>query len=262
MNPQSVATDESLVLSSLTAWQLDRVHHGFMSRKGGVSRGVFAELNLAGWSDDNPVAVAENWRRWEAAYPAMKPARLNQVHGNKVILIDDRHGGTRPEADGMVTTHRGLALCIFTADCVPLLLVDPVNEVAGALHSGWRSTIADIAGVGVGLMIEQGARAESIQAALGPAIGQCCFEVDASLAERFADEVPGSGKHATPGQTGKAYLDLRGIVRDQLEGAGLRPDNIASIGPCTKCANDQFFSRRANGGKISGLQMSFIGLAP
>ncbi len=262
MNSQPVAIDESLAASSLAAWQLDRIYHGFMSRKGGVSRGVFAELNLAGWIDDDPVAVAANWRRWEATYPAMKPARLNQVHGNKVILVDDRHGGRRPEADGMVTTHRGLALCIFTADCVPLLLVDPVNEVAGALHSGWRSTIADIAAVGVGLMIDHGARAESIKAALGPSIGQCCFEVDAELASRFAHEVQGSEKHSAPGKVGKAYLDLRGIVRDQLESAGLRPDNIASIGPCTKCANDQFFSRRANGGKISGLQMSFIGLAP
>jgi len=261
MFPELTAIDELPARSRLTAWALDGVHHGFMSRRGGVSGGVFADLNLAGWIDDEPAAVAENWRRWDATYPAMKPARLNQVHGNKVIFIDESRGDTRPEADGMVTTNRGIALCIFTADCVPILLIDTVNQVAGALHSGWRSTIADIAAVGVRTMVEHGARLESIRAALGPAIGFCCFEVEAELAERFADEVPGSDKHATPGRSGKAYLDLRAIVCDQLAGAGLNPRNIASVGPCTKCANDHFFSRRANGGKISGLQMSFIGFA-
>ncbi len=262
MNPETTIAAPDPIRSSLTAWALDGIHHGFMSRRGGVSSGVYAELNLAGWIDDDPSAVAENWRRWDATYPAMKAARLNQVHGNRVIVVDSDHGDTRPEADGMVTTDRGLALCIFTADCVPILLIDPENQVIGALHSGWRSTIADIAAVGVGTMIECGARVESIRAALGPSIGTCCFEVDAELAERFADQVRGSGQHTRPGRTGKAYLDLRAIVRDQLAAVGLAPGKIAKVGPCTKCANDHFFSRRANGGKISGLQMSFIGFAP
>ncbi|HVN90514.1 MAG TPA: peptidoglycan editing factor PgeF [Candidatus Binataceae bacterium] len=261
MNPETTIAAPALIRSSLTAWALDGVHHGFMTRRGGVSSGVYAELNLAGWIEDDPAAVTENWRRWDATYPAMKPAWLNQVHGNRVIVASD-HGDARPEADGIVATERGLALCIFTADCVPALLIDSENQVIGALHSGWRSTIADIASVGVRTMIECGARVESIRASLGPSIGSCCFEVDAELADRFAAEISGADRHSRPGRTGKAYLDLRAIVRDQLMSAGVDPSNIVNVGPCTKCSNDHFFSRRANGGKLSGLQMSFIGFAP
>lgn len=189
----------------------------------------------------------------------MRPVCLKQIHGNRVISVDDEYGDDRRGGDGMVTATPGVALCIFTADCVPVLLLDPVNRVVGALHAGWRGTLAAIAAVGVRSMIELGARAASIEAALGPAIGSCCFEVDAELAERFAREVPAAEYLARPGRTGKAYLDLRAIVRNQLEEAGLSAGHITTVGPCTKCANDRFFSRRAGGGAISGLQMSFIG---
>jgi hypothetical protein len=260
MDPaNSPATSESLAPSSLQAWQLADVSHGFMSRTGGVSRGAFATLNLAGWIGDDPQAVAENWRRWNTAYPAMTPACLNQVHGNQVRILDQAYDGSRPPGDGMVTRAPGIALCIFTADCVPVLLVDPINRVAGALHAGWRGALADIAAVGVRAMIALGAQPGSIRAALGPSIGVCCFEVDSDLAKRFADEVPDAREHTRPGRTGKVYLDLRAIVQDQLSAAGVGQPRLTKVGPCTKCANDRYFSRRANGGALSGLQMSFIG---
>jgi YfiH family protein len=283
MDPAN-AHAESLDHSTVRAWQLPGLSHGFMSREGGVSGGAYATFNLADWIDDDPAPVAENWRRWHAAYPGMKPACLNQIHGNQVQILDETYlnsafpfpsgqgageaanGGLQSgpgvrslTADGIVTRTPGVALCIFTADCVPILLVDPINRVVAALHAGWRGVLADIAAVGVRAMVAQGARPELIRAALGPSIGICCFEVDNDLAERFVAEVPGSDRHTRPGRSGKAYLDLRAIVQNQLMNAGVDASQIISIGPCTKCANDRYFSRRASGGAISGLQMSFIG---
>jgi YfiH family protein len=238
------------------------VSHSFLGRIGGVSRGVFSEFNLAGWVGDEPAAVAENWRRWRNKFPSMRPACLNQVHGNAIHVVDGAFGFSRPAGDGLVTANLGVALCIFTADCVPVLLVDPLNRVAGALHAGWRGALADISVAGVCAMLALGARAESIEATLGPAIGPCCFEVDEELCERFEREVSGVKQHARPGRPGKAFLGLRGILRDQLERAGLYPRHISNVGPCTKCASDRFFSRRANGGVVGGLQMSFVGFTP
>jgi hypothetical protein len=94
---------------------------------------------------------------------------------------------------------------------------------------------------------------------MGPAIGSCCFEVDLELAERFARSIPHARANIRGGKAGKAYLDLRAIAGGQLERAGLPPDAITAVGPCTRCASDRYFSRRANGGTNSGLQMSFIG---
>jgi YfiH family protein len=279
MDPASLPpAAEPSPLSGLQAWQLPAISHGFMGRDGGVSRGAYAAFNLAGWIGDDPAMVAENWRRWHAAYPAMRPACVNQVHGSEVRVVDQTYldqasaaldrrlpfpsgngSGVRfLSGDGIVTRAPGIALCIFTADCVPILLVDPINHVVAALHAGWRGALADIAAVGVRAMTAQGARPQSIRAALGPSIGICCFEVDNELAQRFGDEVPGSRQHIGPGRSGKACLDLRAIVQGQLMAVGVNRSRISDVGPCTKCANDRYFSRRANGGAISGLQLSFI----
>jgi len=257
----SAAPDASTSIT-LTAWETPALPHGFMDRRGGVSRGAFASMNLARWVDDDPAAVDENWRRWRAGYPGLTPACLRQVHGNAVRTVDGNHDGTRHAADGMVTAAPGVALCVFSADCVPILLADAARGVVGALHAGWRGTLANIAAAGVRAMVASGARPAAIDAALGPAIGVCCFEVDAALADRFAVAFPATCRHTRPGRSGKAYLDLRPIIRDQLATAGLDPARIATVGPCTKCASDRYFSRRAAGGAVSGLQMSFIGMKP
>jgi YfiH family protein len=243
----------------LTAWDIPGLVHGFGGRRGGVSAAPFDSFNLAQWVGDDPGAVAENWRRWNAAWPNLLVARLAQVHGNLVHPIDLTHDGRRRAGDGMVTSSPGIALGIFTADCVPLLMVDAERRVAAALHAGWRGTLAGIASEGLRKMVELGARPSSMRAALGPSIGICCFEVDAALAEDFASHVPGAPNHTRAGKPGKAYLDLRAILRDQLERAGLEALSIVNIGPCTRCRNDEYFSRRASGGATSGLQMSFIG---
>ena len=189
--------------------------------------------------------------------PGVRFAQLKQVHGKAIHTIGPRaDGDPRPEGDGLVTATTGVVLCIFTADCVPVLLADTERGVLGALHAGWRGTLAGIAGAGVRAMERQGARASAIRSLLGPSIGPCCYEVDEELARRFERGHP----HVHPSdRAGKAYLDLRGIVADQLVAAGLEREGIRSIGPCTKCESERYFSRRAAGGSITGLQLSFIG---
>jgi purine-nucleoside/S-methyl-5'-thioadenosine phosphorylase / adenosine deaminase len=186
-------------------------------------------------------------------------SEVGRPGGNDIEVVGPAHVG--PEGDGMVTAAAGLALGIFTADCVPILMVDAERRIVAALHAGWRGTLAGIAAESVHTMVALGARPASIRAALGPSIGLRCFEVDAALAETFAREVPGTAAHARPGVPGKAYLNLRAILRLQLEREGLNPSSIANVGPCTRCANDLYFSRRGASGATSGLQLSFIGFA-
>jgi purine-nucleoside/S-methyl-5'-thioadenosine phosphorylase / adenosine deaminase len=248
----------------LTPWRDANkgVRAGFMGRRGGVSRGAYASFNLAGWVGDGPSAVAENWRRWHSANPVLRPAILTQIHRSEVIRV--RRGdaileGYRPSADGMVTTDAGIALGIFSADCVPILLYDATAHAAAALHAGWRGTLTNIVGAGLDEMVEAGAKRDRIQGAIGPAIGVCCFEVDAELADQFTHCIPVAAALTRSGRVGKAYLDLRGIVRWQLEAAGVNPNGMQTLGPCTRCHTEDYFSRRAAGGAVTGLQMSFVG---
>jgi purine-nucleoside/S-methyl-5'-thioadenosine phosphorylase / adenosine deaminase len=238
------------------------VAHGFLGRTGGVSGGEYATLNLGLHVGDDPAAVAENLRRVRAELGCGGEfARVNQVHGAEVRVITRDNAGERPRADGMVTDDAGVMLAVFTADCVPLLMRSKRSRVVAAIHAGWRGVIAGIAREGVAAAVALGARPGEISAALGPSIGPCCFEVDEELGARFVREISGAGRHFRPGRAGKVFLDLRAILRDQLIAAGLDPDEIVDLGPCTRCASDRFFSRRAAGGITTGLQMSFIGVA-
>jgi len=241
-----IVEDTGAAPPQLTPWVGLNVRAGFLGRRGGVSRDIYASFNLAHWIGDNPDAVATNWRRWHALNPALRPAILSQVHRAEVLRVrrgDPILDGHRPPADGVLTTDAGIALSIFSADCVPVLLFDATAHAAGALHSGWRGTLANIAGAGLAALTNAGARPDRIQAAIGPAIGPCCFEVDAQLADEFASRLPAAADFTQLGRPGKAFLDLRGIVRWQLEAAGLDPDAIQTLGPCTRCHRADYFSR-------------------
>lgn len=261
MENHTESSPDSSVVEILRIWPDAAVCNGFVGRVGGVSGGQFASLNLSCTVGDDRAAVDSNWERLRREVPALKlVARIKQVHGTAVHVVTRETAAIRPHGDGMVTAEPGVMLGIFSADCVPILMIDLKRKIAGAFHAGWRGIIADIAGAGVAAMTRLGARASDLRAALGPSIGPCCFEVDTELADRFGAEVAGARQHTRAGQSGKAYLDLRGIVTEQLMRAGLAPSNVASVGPCTRCASDRFFSRRA-AGQVTGLQLSFVGFA-
>jgi purine-nucleoside/S-methyl-5'-thioadenosine phosphorylase / adenosine deaminase len=248
----------------LRAWPtpLESCVHGFLGRAGGVSTGTFATLNLSHFVGDETQAVNENWARLRSQVPALEQVvRVNQVHENSVVAVRREPVAIRARADGMVTREAGVMLGIYTADCVPILMIDEKRKIAGALHAGWRGIVADIVGNGVRALMSLGAHPEDIQAALGPSIGPCCFEVDARLGDVFESAIEGSERHTRAGKPGKVHLDLRGIVRDQMLGAGMVESKITAVGPCTKCESERFFSRRAAGGVTTGLQMSFVGFA-
>ncbi len=253
------APSTSSSIAILSAWELPKLVHGFLGRIGGVSIGPYESLNLAYWVGDNPAHVDENWRRLREVIGAETPiARCHQVHGTNVRMVTRENHWEKPEGDGMVTAEPGILLAVSSADCVPILMVNNGGKIVGAIHAGWRGAIAGIAQEGVRAMGRLGAKPHEIRAALGPSIGQCCFEVDEELARLFAHKVAGSDRHSRAGRLGKSHLDLRAIVTDQLMRAGLARESIVSVGPCTKCANDRYFSRRVNAS--SGLQLSFIGI--
>ena len=277
------SSPDSNSIEILLAWPDANVCHGFAGRTGGTSIGPYSSLNLSYLVGDNRAAVDSNWDRLRREVPALSLiARVNQVHGNKIHIATRETASTRPRADGIVTRDPNLTLGIFSADCVPILMLDSNQKIAAAIHAGWRGTLADIAIEGINAMTQLGSRPSDISAALGPSIGPCCFEVDSDLADQFAtkfgsDGSTGSGSNGSSARLspfpqgkglgvrlprpGKAYLDLRAIITDQLTRAGLPPANITSIGPCTRCAHDRFFSRRAASGQTTGLQLSFVGFA-
>jgi len=247
----------------LRVWPEPGIIHGFLGRLGGRSRGAYEALNLSPFVGDDPQDVADNWERLRRTLPeGIVFSRVNQVHGNTVRVVTHADAAARPRADGMATREAGIILGIFTADCVPVLMVSSRPQVACALHAGWRGVLAGIATNGVQTMEALGTPTSAIRIALGPSIGPCCFEVDADLAARFVREIPSSARQARDGKPGKAFLNLRGIIRDQLIEAGVPAHAITNLGPCTRCASDQYFSRRAAAGATTGLQMSFVGFTP
>jgi polyphenol oxidase len=220
---------------------------GFTTRQGGVSEGPAGSLNLSYAVGDRPAAVTENRRRAAAALPA-DPRRLveaQQVHGPDAAVVDGRHAGRMLSGvDALVTRSSGIWLAIHTADCVPILLLDPAGPGAAAVHAGWRGVAAGVVPAAVrALERAAGAVPAGCLAAIGPAIGGCCYEVDAPVAEAMG-KASWWPEAASPAGPGKWYLDLRRAVRAQLLAAGLRPEHIEVVPGCTRCQPDVFFSYR------------------
>ena len=239
--------------------------HAFLTRFGGVSTGPFASLNLGSNRGDDPEAVRENYRRAAALMGAGIDdcAVTRQVHGNVVRIVTgaDRHVcmSTVPyEADGIVTAERGLPLFCFTADCVPVLLLDPENRVAGAIHCGWRSSAADILKSALEQMERLGAQREKIRAAMGPAIGRCCFETDGDVPAALEAYLGGDTEGLFDRRPdGKYLVDLRSANARRLVQLGLRQENIDLSQECTVCRHDKYWSHRYTRG-IRGSQAACI----
>lgn len=228
--------------------------HCFSTRLGGVSKGYLASLNLGIHRGDEPENVLENYRILGSAV-GFEPEDLvftRQTHTNIVRRVDEKNAGEGlfrpvvPECDALVTNTPGLALAAFTADCTPILLYDPVTGAVGAVHAGWRGTVAGIAARAVEAMADAyGARPENIVAAIGPNIGGCCFET--------GDDVPEGlraclGEEAEPfiRSKGEKYLvDLKGANKRILERAGVK--RVEMSDECTACRPDRYWSHRKVG---------------
>lgn len=239
------------------------VIHGFSVRQGGTSSGPFASLNLGFSVGDVPDHVHQNLRRLAQAM-GVHPSDLytvSQVHGDRVIEAT-RASGADPEtvpaplgeADALWTRTSGTAVGVKTADCVPILLSDPSGQRVAAIHSGWRGTDLRISARTVEALVAHGARAEELVAAIGPAIGVCCYEVSDELAQRFRASF---GEEVVRRVRDRRHLDLRRAVQLTLVAAGMRPDRIDLLPACTACDGENFFSHRRDRG-VSGRHLSFM----
>jgi YfiH family protein len=224
--------------------------HAILTRLGGVSQGPFATLNLGHTVGDDLNAVQENHRRVFALFGVDRGQVVSpyQVHSAHIRLVGREHGGTvQNGTDGLLTTTPGLMLLFRFADCVPLLLWDPVHRAVGLAHAGWRGVAGGVVRAAVEAFVRHvGSRPEDLWAGIGPAIGPCCYqvgpEVVASVAQAFSLR-PDLVHH----RTGGLYLDLPGVVRAELEAQGVRQIEMSGI--CTACHTDEWFSHRAEGGR-------------
>lgn len=246
----------------IQAKALDGVAHGFLGRRGGVSTGLYAGLNVGIGSDDDAEAVAENRRlATEAVLPGGRLLTLYQTHSADVVraltAFDDR-----PEGDALVTDRPGLALGILTADCAPVLLADREAGVVGAAHAGWKGAIGGVTDAAIAAMEKIGARRDRIAAAVGPCIARSSYEVDDAFARRFETDDPANERFLAPGKPGHHQFDLEAYVVHRLAKAGLA--RVEMLGLDTYGDADRFFSfRRAThrGEPGYGRQISIIGIA-
>ena len=250
----SVITKKQGTLEYLVAEGIS-VPHCFTTRYGGVSVGDQASLNLAEGRGDSLENVEANFRILGRAlgFDAEKIVTTLQTHSDivRVVTKADCRGFLHrnyPECDGLVTNDPGITLVVFTADCTPLLLHDPVTGAVGAAHAGWRGTAKAIGAKVVEAMVESfGCKPENIRAAIGPNIGKCHFETDAdvpeAMIEAFGDEV----KRFIEKRGEKYFLDLKEINALVLRRAGVQHIEISDA--CTYCESDRFWSHRVTKGK-------------
>jgi YfiH family protein len=236
----------------------------FSSRRGGVSAGPWAALNLGGQVGDDAAAVAANRRALAQAVgvPVETWARVRQVHGAEVVAV--RAPGDHGAADGLVSATPGLCLTVTVADCCAVYLLDPRRRVVGLCHAGWRGTVADVAGATVAAMVQGwGCRPEDLLAAVSPAVGPCCYEVDAPVIAALRQSAPWADRvlRAEAASPARARLDLWGANVQRLVDAGVPPAGVAVAGLCTACSPDLLYSHRRDGGR-TGRMLAGIGLPP
>lgn len=247
------------------------VKHGFSTRKGGVSTGIFSSMNLNFKRGDDPDAVLENYRRMAAALNMRVEDMVlsDQTHTTNVRVIteEDRGKGIlRPQdysdVDGMITNVPGIVLVTSYADCVPLYFVDPVRKAIGLSHSGWKGTVGHIGQKAVEKMHEvYGSEPKDIVAAIGPSICQSCYEVSDDVAEAFranftADE---AADILLDKGNGKYQLDLWKANWYVLTDAGILPEHLSVTDLCTACHPDLLWSHRKTNGQRGGLS-AFLSL--
>ncbi len=235
--------------------------HAFLTRRGGVSRGPYGELNLSERVGDDPEAVRRNHELVRRAFglPPEGPTRLRQVHGVAVRVVrseKDAADLSGKEGDALVTNRPGLSLAVGAADCAPVILYDEVGGALAVVHAGWKGTALGAPAAALAEMTRlYGTRPANVLAAVGPCAGGCCYEVDESVARAFREGGHFWGKFSLPTGPGKWKLDLAKANALALEGAGVPKERIETSGLCTICREDLFFSYRRDG-RRSGRMLS------
>lgn len=226
--------------------ELPGIHHGFFTRAGGVSEGIYAGLNCGLGSKDEPEAVKQNRARVALHLGAADPVVLTpyQIHSAQALIVEGPFPpGEPPRADALVTRTPGLAIGVLTADCGPVLFADPKARVVAAAHAGWRGAVAGILKATIASMEHLGARREDIHAALGPCITQPNYEVGAEFVAGLLARDPANERFfATPETATKPHFDLPAFILADLTGQGLA--SISSNARCTYASESEFFSFR------------------
>jgi YfiH family protein len=237
--------------------------HGFLGRRGGVSAGDLAGLNVGYGSKDDRSAIDENRRLAIAALlEDAELATVHQVHSAEAVTIQRPWPqDQRPRADAMVTDRPNLLIGILTADCAPVLFADHKAAVVGAAHAGWRGALAGITDSTIAAMERLGARREDIHAAVGPCIGQPSYEVDEDFRARFVADDADNARFFTTPDGGEPHFDLEGYVVHRLIAAGI--DEIEALNLDTYADPDRFYSYRRSthrGEADYGRQLSAIAI--
>ncbi len=244
----------------------DGFRHGFTTRRGGVSAGPFESLNLGGKWGDMPAHVAENQRRLGIAAGHRRPFFATQVHGadSAWVTRDAALQDVAPmRADALITATPGIALGVYVADCVPVLIADVRSGACAAVHAGWRGTVAGVLASALRRMVaEQGSQLSDLRVAIGPAIGPCCFEVGPEVVvavEATFATAQAAAAILPAGAAGRRrpHVDLWTLNRLAAESAGVSPGAIDVAGACTHCDPDRFFSYRRDRGS-TGQMVAFI----
>lgn len=222
------------------------IRHGFFTRAGGVSTGIYASLNCGPGSGDSAEAVAENRLRVARHLGANADQLMTpwQVHGSVALPIAEPwpDAATRPRADALVTASPGLVVGVLTADCAPVLFADPVARVVAAAHAGWKGALGGIIESTIVEMERLGADRRRILAAIGPCIGPQAYEVGPEFKTAFLSADTQFGSYFTPGAGDKSWFDLPGFVASRLHHAGIAA--ASDLGACTYSDESRFFSFR------------------
>ncbi len=235
-----------MTLEILTSDSLAPARHGFFTRRGGASSGIFEGLNCGVGSSDHSDAVALNRARVAAALQVSPDhlVTLHQVHSAAVITVSRplSPGAPRPKADAMVTATPGLALGILTADCLPVLLSDPNAGVVGAAHAGWKGAVAGVLEAALDTMEALGAARANVHAVIGPSISQTAYEVGPEFFDRFLADDPGNTGFFAAGIGDRMRFDLPGYGLMRLRAAGVGQADWT--GHCTYADAARFYSYR------------------
>ncbi len=243
-------TTDGLTTYQFETLAADRLRHAVFTRLGGVSTGHLASLNVGRSVGDDPDRLAENHARIYAhlALDADQVATAQQVHGNRVAVVEAKDGGqSLPVSDALITHSPGVALLLRFADCQPILLYDPEHHALGLLHVGWRGAALGLPLRAVEAMEAAfGTKPATIQAGLGPCIGPCCYQVGDDVVSALSYGLPDWREVVARTDRGW-WLDLTGANAQLLRGAGVRQLERARL--CTACRVDEFYSHRAEGGR-------------